>query len=60
MPYSQFNIETIQLVLGVKVQDRQHLFSEIPAIRYSDFLAQSLEGYNPLAIDISVTAKIYN
>ncbi|MEM8503637.1 MAG: hypothetical protein AAF716_10855 [Cyanobacteria bacterium P01_D01_bin.1] len=52
MPYSQFSIESIQSDLGVRVQDRSGLFAEVAAIPYSDFLAQSLKEYSPLAIAI--------
>ncbi len=52
MPYSQFSIENVQSELGVQLQDRQHLFSHIPATTYSDLLAQLLEQYSPLAIAI--------
>ena len=52
MPYSQFRIETVQEELGVQIEDRLNLFTDIPAVAYSDFLAQSLREYSPLAIAI--------
>ena len=52
MPYSQFRVETVQEELGVQIKDRLNLFADIPAVAYSDFLAQSLREYSPLAIAI--------
>ena len=52
MPYSQFRIESIQSELGVQVQDRFNLFADVVAVPYSDFFAQTLEEYSPLAIAI--------
>jgi len=52
MPYSHFSIESIQTDLGVRVQDRSDLFATVAAVPYSDFLAQSIKEYSPLAIAI--------
>ncbi|MGB3789434.1 MAG: hypothetical protein WA949_15595 [Phormidesmis sp.] len=52
MPYSQFSIESIQSDLGIRVQDRSNLFADVSTVPYSDFFAQSLEEYSPLAIAI--------
>ncbi len=52
MPYSQFSIESIQNDLGIRVQDRSNLFADVSTVPYSDFFAQSLEEYSPLAIAI--------
>lgn len=52
MPYSQFKLENVKSELGVQLQDRSHLFRDIPSVGYSDLLAQLLEAYVPLAIAI--------
>ena len=52
MSYSQFNLENVQSELGIQIQDRWNLFSDIPPVNYSDLLTQLLAQYSPLAIAI--------
>ena len=52
MSYRQFSLDNIKSELGVQLQSHSHLFREVPSVPYSDFLAQLLERYSPLAIAI--------
>jgi len=53
MSYSQFSIETIKTTFGITVFESFGIFADIPELDYSDFLAQSLREYVPLALAIS-------
>ena len=52
MLYSQFKLETIKSELGIQLQDRLHLFEDVPSVGYSELLEKLLEKYAPLAIAI--------
>ncbi|GAA6622210.1 hypothetical protein [Scytonema sp. NUACC26] len=52
MPYSQFTIEQIKSNFGIVISEQFGVFDDIPEITYSDFLAQSLKEYLPLALAI--------
>ncbi|MBO1349382.1 MAG: hypothetical protein EBE86_019230 [Hormoscilla sp. GUM202] len=52
MSYSQFSIEEIKTTFGITIFDKFGIFADIPEIEYSDFLAQSLQKYIPLALAI--------
>jgi hypothetical protein len=53
MPYSQFTtIEQIKTSFGVTVSENFGTFANTPEIDYSEFLAQSLKEYVPLALAI--------
>lgn len=53
MPYSQFTIETIKTSFGITVSESFGIFADIPELDYSDFLAQTLREYIPLALAIA-------
>ena len=53
MSYSQFSIETIKTTFGITVFESFGIFADIPELDYSDFLAQSLREYVPLALAIA-------
>jgi len=52
MSYSQFSIEEIKTTFGITISDKFGIFADIPEIEYSDFLAQALQKYIPLALAI--------
>ncbi|MBC6474693.1 MAG: hypothetical protein GDA48_19375 [Hormoscilla sp. GM102CHS1] len=52
MSYSQFSIEEIKTTFGITIFEKFGIFADIPEIEYSDFLAQSLQKYIPLALAI--------
>ncbi|MBW4631958.1 MAG: hypothetical protein KME30_08655 [Iphinoe sp. HA4291-MV1] len=52
MPYSQFTIEQIKNNFGIIISEQFGIFADIPEINYSDFFAQSLKEYLPLALAI--------
>lgn len=52
MPYSQFTIEQIKTKFGIIIAEKFGIFDDIREISYSDFLAQSLKEYLPLALAI--------
>ncbi len=52
MSYSQFSIEEIKITFGITISDKFGIFADIPEIEYSDFLAQALQKYIPLALAI--------
>ncbi|MBD2596337.1 hypothetical protein H6G74_18670 [Nostoc spongiaeforme FACHB-130] len=53
MSYSQFTIETVETTFGITIRESVGIFADIPAIEYSDFLAQALKKYIPLALAIA-------
>lgn len=52
MSYSQFSIELIKTSFGITISELFGIFSDIPEVEYSDFLAQTLREYVPLALSI--------
>jgi hypothetical protein len=52
MSYSQFSIELIKTNFGITISELFGTFSDIPEVGYSDFLAQTLREYVPLALSI--------
>ena len=52
MSYSQFTIELIKTNFGITISELFGIFSDIPEVEYSDFLAQTLREYVPLALSI--------
>lgn len=52
MPYSQFTIEQIKTNFGISISEQFGTFAEVAEINYSDFLAQSIKEYLPLALAI--------
>jgi hypothetical protein len=52
MSYSQFTIELIKTNFGITISEIFGIFSNIPEVEYSDFLAQTLQEYVPLALSI--------
>ncbi|BAZ52351.1 hypothetical protein NIES4103_50110 [Nostoc sp. NIES-4103] len=52
MSYSQFSIDTIETTFGITIVDTVGIFADIPSVEYSDFLAQTLKKYIPLALAI--------
>jgi len=52
MSYSQFSIEEIKTTFGLTISEKFGIFADIPEIEYSDFLAQALQKYIPLALAI--------
>jgi hypothetical protein len=52
MSYSQFSIELIKTNFGITISEIFGSFSDIPEVEYSDFLAQTLREYVPLALSI--------
>lgn len=52
MSYSQFSIDTVETTLGITIVETVGLFADTPPVEYSDFLAQSLQKYVPLALAI--------
>ncbi|NEP12767.1 MAG: hypothetical protein F6K14_21685 [Symploca sp. SIO2C1] len=53
MPYSQFTLEDIQLEFEITIKEEVGLFSEVPEVKYSDFLAETLKYNTPLALAIA-------
>ncbi|ALF52398.1 hypothetical protein ACX27_05310 [Nostoc piscinale CENA21] len=53
MSYSQFTIETVETTFDITIRESVGIFADIPAIEYSDFLAQALKKYIPLALAIA-------
>ncbi|MCC5634996.1 hypothetical protein LC593_03840 [Nostoc sp. CHAB 5844] len=53
MLYSQFSIETVETIFGITIKESVGIFADIPPIEYSDFLAQALKKYTPLALAIA-------
>ncbi|MDY6783188.1 MAG: hypothetical protein SW833_11715 [Cyanobacteriota bacterium] len=53
MPYSQFTIETVKTKFDISISEEFGIFAEIPESNYSDFLAQSLREYVPLALAVT-------
>jgi hypothetical protein len=52
MSYSQFSIDTIEATFGITIVDAVGIFADITSVEYSDFLAQTLKKYIPLALAI--------
>ena len=52
MSYSQFSIELIKTSFGITISELFGTFSDTPEVEYSDFLAQTLREYVPLALSI--------
>ena len=52
MSYSQFSIDTVETTLGITIVETVGIFADTPPIEYSDFLAQTLKKYIPLALAI--------
>ncbi|MCM0592245.1 MAG: hypothetical protein KA716_19380 [Gloeotrichia echinulata DEX184] len=52
MPYSQFSIETVETTFGISIMEAAGIFADISPVEYSDFLAQILKRYLPLALAI--------
>ena len=52
MSYSQFSIDTIETTFGITIVDAVGIFADISSVEYSDFLAQTLKKYIPLALAI--------
>jgi hypothetical protein len=51
--YSQFSIETVETTFGITIREPVGIFADVPPIEYSDFLAQALKKYIPLALAIA-------
>jgi hypothetical protein len=52
MSYSQFSIDTVETTLGITIVETVGIFADTPPVEYSDFLAQTLKKYVPLALAI--------
>ena len=52
MPYSQFTIDVISETFGFTISERIGIFTDVPAVDHSTFLAQTLKEYIPLAVAI--------
>lgn len=52
MSYSQFSLETIETTFGITIIETVGIFADLPSVEYSDFLAQTLKKYIPLALAI--------
>lgn len=52
MSYSQFSIDTVETTLGITIVETVGIFADTPPVEYSDFLAQTLKKYIPLALAI--------
>ena len=52
MSYSQFSLELIKTNFGITISEIFGIFSNIPEVEYSNFLAQTLHEYVPLALSI--------
>ncbi len=52
MSYSQFSIDTVETTLGITIVETVGIFADTPPVEYSDFLAQALKKYIPLALSI--------
>lgn len=53
MSYSQFSIETVETTFDITIKESVGIFADISTIEYSDFLAQALKKYVPLALAIA-------
>ncbi len=53
MPYSQFTLEDIQLEFEITIKEEVGIFTEVPEVQYSDFLAETLKYNTPLALAIA-------
>lgn len=53
MSYSQFSIETVEAAFGITITEAVGIFADIPPVKYSEFLAQILKKYLPLALAIA-------
>ncbi|MEB3178730.1 MAG: hypothetical protein VKL59_06855 [Nostocaceae cyanobacterium] len=53
MPYSQFTLESIETTFGINLQEQEDIFASVQEVKSSDFLAQALREYVPLALAIS-------
>lgn len=52
MSYSQFSLDTIETTFGITITETVGIFADLPSVEYSDFLAQVLKKYVPLALAI--------
>ncbi|GAX39685.1 hypothetical protein NIES4075_06410 [Tolypothrix sp. NIES-4075] len=52
MSYSEFSIDTVETILGITIVETVGIFADIPPVESSDFLAQTLKKYLPLALAI--------
>ena len=52
MPYSQFSIDQIETNFGISISERVGIFADISEMTYSNFLAELLQEYIPLALAI--------
>lgn len=52
MSYSQFSIDTVETTLGITIVETVGIFADTSPVEYSDFLAQTLKKYIPLALAI--------
>jgi len=52
MSYSQFSLDTIETTFGITITETVGIFADLPSVEYSDFLAQTLKKYVPLALAI--------
>ena len=52
MPYSQFSIDQIETNFGISISERVGIFADISEVMYSNFLAELLQEYIPLALAI--------
>ncbi|MEG4442519.1 hypothetical protein QUB47_08985 [Microcoleus sp. AT9_B5] len=53
MPYSQFTIEQIKSLFGIRLSEKVGIFANIPEASYSNFLSETLDYNIPLALAIN-------
>jgi hypothetical protein len=52
MSYSEFNIDKIETKFGINLSEKVGIFGDILEVEYSEYLAQTLREYVPLALAI--------
>ncbi|MGK7876475.1 MAG: hypothetical protein AB4426_25230 [Xenococcaceae cyanobacterium] len=52
MSYSQFGLDTIKINFEITFSEKFGIFADIPEVEYSEFLAQIMREYVPIALAI--------